>query len=51
MRTPVNGYSALWGEMFIGDMEANLLAIVKQRAEKQEPSLSAGRLSDVPLRA
>jgi hypothetical protein len=33
MRTPVNPYSALWGEVFLGDIENNLLAIVKQRAE------------------
>jgi hypothetical protein len=33
MRTPVNSYSALWGEFFLGDLENNLLALVKQRAE------------------
>lgn len=34
MRTPVNGYAALWGELFLGDLENNLLALVKQRAER-----------------
>jgi hypothetical protein len=33
IRTPVNAYSALWGELFLGDLENNLLALVKQRAE------------------
>jgi len=33
IRTPVNTYSALWGELFLGDLENNLLALVKQRAE------------------
>ncbi len=33
MKTPVNGYAALWGELFLGDLEDNLLALVKQRAE------------------
>ncbi len=32
--TPVNGYSALWGELFLGDVENNLLALMKQRAEQ-----------------
>jgi hypothetical protein len=34
VRTPVNGYSALWGEFFLGDLEENLLTLVKERAEK-----------------
>lgn len=33
IRTPVNAYSALWGELFLGDLENNLLALVKQRAD------------------
>jgi hypothetical protein len=32
--TPVNAYAALWGELFLGDLEDNLLAIVKGRAER-----------------
>lgn len=32
--TPVNAYSRLWGELFLGDLENNLLAVVKQRAER-----------------
>ncbi len=34
MKTPVNGYSALWGEFFLGDLENNLLALIEQRAEQ-----------------
>jgi hypothetical protein len=34
IQTPVNAYSALWGEIFLGDVENNLLALVKNRAEK-----------------
>lgn len=34
MQTPVNGYSRLWGELFLGDIEKNLLALIKQRAER-----------------
>uniref|UniRef100_B0SX25 Polyketide cyclase/dehydrase n=1 Tax=Caulobacter sp. (strain K31) TaxID=366602 RepID=B0SX25_CAUSK len=34
MKTPVNGYSALWGQFFLGDLEGNLLALVKNRAEQ-----------------
>jgi hypothetical protein len=34
IRTPVNAYGRLWGEVFLGDMENNLLALVKQRAER-----------------
>jgi hypothetical protein len=34
VRTPVNGYSAMWGEVFLGDLENNLLVLIKQRAEK-----------------
>jgi hypothetical protein len=33
MRTPVNPYSEAWGQFFLGDLENNLLALVKQRAE------------------
>jgi hypothetical protein len=33
LRTPVNAYAALWGELFLGDLENNLLALVRQRAE------------------
>ncbi len=33
VRTPVNAYSALWGELLLGDIENNLLALMKQRAE------------------
>jgi hypothetical protein len=33
IRTPVNAYARLWGEFFLGDLETNLLALVKNRAE------------------
>ncbi|MBT2187001.1 SRPBCC family protein [Sphingobium nicotianae] len=33
IQTPVNGYSRLWGELLLGDLENNLLALVKARAE------------------
>ena len=36
--TPVNGYSELWGELFLGDLENNLLALIRGRAE--HPALS-----------
>jgi hypothetical protein len=36
IQTPVNAYSQLWGEVFIGDMETNLLTLVKNRAEGTE---------------
>lgn len=35
IRTPVNAYSALWGQLFLGDVEDNLLAVIKQRADHQ----------------
>lgn len=33
VRTPVNHYSALWGELFLGDIQRNILQIVKARSE------------------
>lgn len=36
VRTPVNAYSAAWGQLLMGDIENNLLALVKQRAEAKE---------------
>jgi len=32
-RTHVNAYAALWGEVLLGDIETNILTIVKDRAE------------------
>ena len=32
-RTHLNAYAALWGELFLGDVSNNLLAIIKDRAE------------------
>ena len=34
MQTPVNAYSKLWGEIFLGDIERNLLTLIRQRAER-----------------
>jgi hypothetical protein len=34
IKTPVNGYSMAWGEVFLGDLENNLLAVIQQRAEE-----------------
>jgi hypothetical protein len=33
--TPVNPYAALWGELILGDIQSNILKIVKDRAETQ----------------
>jgi hypothetical protein len=33
-RTPVNLYAAMWGELALGDIQTNILAIVKKRAER-----------------
>ena len=35
IKTPVNAYSKLWGQLFLGDVEVNLLALVKGRAERR----------------
>lgn len=32
-RTPVNIYAAMWGELALGDIQNNILAIIKHRAE------------------
>jgi len=34
IQTPVNLYSEAWGQFFLGDVENNLLALVKERAER-----------------
>lgn len=35
IRTPVNLYAQAWGQLFLGDLENNLLALVRQRAERR----------------
>jgi len=35
-RTPVNAYSALWGELVLGDIQSNVLHIIKGRLERQK---------------
>ena len=32
-RTSVNAYASLWGELILGDIQSNVLAIIRQRAE------------------
>ena len=34
VRTPVNLYARAWGQLFLGDLEGNLLGLVKDRAEQ-----------------
>lgn len=34
IQTPVNLYSEAWGQLFLGDLENNLLALVRDRAER-----------------
>jgi len=34
LTTPVNAYARAWGELLLGDVENNLLAIIKGRAER-----------------
>lgn len=36
VRTPVNAYAALWGEMFLGDLENKLLTVIRDRAERRD---------------
>jgi hypothetical protein len=35
LRTPLNFYAAWWGERLLGDIQSNVLAIVKERAERR----------------
>ncbi|MEL1251617.1 hypothetical protein [Aurantiacibacter gilvus] len=35
-QTHFNGYAALWGELFLGDIQANVLEVIRQRAEGQD---------------
>lgn len=34
LRSPLNEYASWWGDLFLGDVEANVLAIVKERSER-----------------
>ncbi len=34
VRTPVNHYGAVWGELMLGDIQSNILHVIKQRAER-----------------
>ncbi|WP_174280393.1 SRPBCC family protein, partial [Sphingomonas bacterium] len=42
LMTPVNPYARAWGELFLGDLETNLLALVKHRAEMPRRRERAG---------
>lgn len=33
IKTPLNAYAGLWGELLLGDLENNLLALIKARSE------------------
>lgn len=35
IRTPFNGYAALWGELFLGDFHRNVLRVVENRSESR----------------
>ena len=45
-KTHVNLYARMWGELLLGDIEGNILAIIKQRAEARHPPLAESRASD-----
>ena len=34
-KTHVNPYAQLWGEILLGDIQSNVLAMIKQRAERR----------------
>lgn len=36
VRTPVNWYARAWGELFLGDVSNNVLAVIADRAEKAQ---------------
>lgn len=42
VQTPVNWYAHLWGELFVGDVSGNVLAVIRQRAE--QPAANRGPL-------
>ncbi|GAO53230.1 SRPBCC family protein [Novosphingobium sp. MD-1] len=41
-KTHVNLYAQLWGEILLGDIQSNILAIIKQRAEARASRASQG---------
>lgn len=42
MATPVNGYAAIWGERILGDIQANVLAIVAARIDGEKVAARIG---------
>ncbi|WP_010543514.1 hypothetical protein [Sphingomonas elodea] len=48
VRTPVNWYARLWGELFIGDVSNNVLAVIAARAEKAQGLAPPARASMSP---
>ncbi|WP_139792386.1 SRPBCC family protein [Henriciella litoralis] len=36
-QTPINAYAYLWGELILGDIQSNVLQIIKDRAERKPP--------------
>ena len=47
-KTHVNPYAKLWGELMMGDVEDNVLAIIKDRAEKTSRTSGARSTSPPP---
>ncbi|WP_066717556.1 hypothetical protein [Sphingomonas pituitosa] len=43
VRTPVNWYARLWGELFLGDVSDNVLAVIAKRAEAAVPAAGVAR--------
>lgn len=39
MRSQLDWYFKAWGELFLGDIQSNVLTIIKQRSEKAETSI------------
>lgn len=35
IRTPMNGYAAAWGRLFLGDFHNNVLGVIRARAEEE----------------
>ncbi len=42
LKTPMNGYLALWGELFLNDFHSSVLSVIKSRSEKGETDLTNG---------
>lgn len=47
-KSHVNWYAKLWGELLLGDVEDNILAILQQRAEAAHRQATVGAAGDQP---